>query len=110
MLLFGAGGGKESLLQNTSLSNMFYYLSIPPEVPPICRLKLKTYPCGKPNVEYFFNMNTMTCEPLSLDLCSKSMNIFPDENACKKLCEPSKSEYFNCVFLFKIFINILREN
>lgn len=82
---------------------MFYYLSIPPEVPTVCRLELNTYPCDKRHLQYFFNLNTMTCEPLSFHLCSKSLNIFPDEDTCKKRCEPSKSEYFNCGFLFKIF-------
>ncbi|CAO2602898.1 Tissue factor pathway inhibitor 2 [Lemmus lemmus] len=61
------------------------------KVPTVCRLELKTYPCDKPNVQYFFSLTTMTCEPLSPDLCSKTMNIFPDENTCKNFCEPRKS-------------------
>lgn len=64
------------------------------KVPAVCRLELKTYPCKNPNVQYFFNMNTMTCEPLGLDLCSKSMNIFPDEDTCKNRCEPQKMPSF----------------
>lgn len=75
---------------------MFYYLSLPPEVPTVCRLELKTYPCDKPNVQYFFNLKTMTCEPLKPGLCSTTMNVFPDEDTCKDFCEPRKREYFNC--------------
>ncbi|XP_075809672.1 tissue factor pathway inhibitor 2 [Microtus pennsylvanicus] len=64
------------------------------KVPTVCRLELKTYPCNKRHLQYFFNLNTMTCEPLSLHLCSKSLNIFPDENTCKKRCEPNKIPSF----------------
>ncbi|OBS63880.1 hypothetical protein A6R68_07580 [Neotoma lepida] len=56
--------------------------------------KLKTYPCNKPNVQYFFNLNTMACETLKPGLCSKTMNIFPDEDTCKDFCEPRKIPSF----------------
>ncbi|KAL6089917.1 hypothetical protein STEG23_027229 [Scotinomys teguina] len=64
------------------------------KVPTVCRLELKTYPCDKPNVQYFFNLNTMTCETLKPGLCSTSMNIFPDEKTCKNFCEPRKIPSF----------------
>ncbi|XP_028725704.1 tissue factor pathway inhibitor 2 [Peromyscus leucopus] len=64
------------------------------KVPRVCRLELKTYPCDKPNVQYFFNLKTMTCEPLKPGLCSTTMNVFPDEDTCKDFCEPRKLPSF----------------
>lgn len=61
------------------------------KVPRVCRLAVRAYPCDKPNTEFFFNLNTMTCEPLSPGLCSRTMNVFPEEATCKSLCEPRKS-------------------
>uniref|UniRef100_A0A8C6HJE2 Tissue factor pathway inhibitor 2 n=1 Tax=Mus spicilegus TaxID=10103 RepID=A0A8C6HJE2_MUSSI len=60
------------------------------KVPPVCRSELKTYPCDKPNIRFFFNLNTMTCEPLRPGLCSRTMNVFSEEATCKGLCEPRK--------------------
>ncbi|XP_021518962.1 tissue factor pathway inhibitor 2 [Meriones unguiculatus] len=60
------------------------------KVPPVCRLELSTYPCDKPNVQYFFNMSTITCEILKPGLCSMTKNVFPDEATCKAFCEPNK--------------------
>ncbi|XP_051007953.1 tissue factor pathway inhibitor 2 [Acomys russatus] len=58
------------------------------KVRPICRLALRTQPCDKPNTQYFFNLNTMTCEILKPGLCSMTNNVFPDEDTCKGYCEP----------------------
>lgn len=95
MLLLGAGRRKESYRRHLWVI-CFITSPFPPEVPPVCRLELQTYPCDKPNVQYFFNLRTMTCEALQPDLCSTTMNTFPDEETCKDFCEPSKSECFIC--------------
>ncbi|XP_051033144.1 tissue factor pathway inhibitor 2 isoform X1 [Phodopus roborovskii] len=64
------------------------------KVPTVCRLETQTYPCDKPNVQSFFNLSTMTCETLKPNLCSTTMNIFPDEDTCKDFCEPRKVPSF----------------
>ncbi|EDL84391.1 tissue factor pathway inhibitor 2, isoform CRA_b [Rattus norvegicus] len=61
------------------------------KVPWVCRSAVRTYPCDKPNTEFFFNLKTMTCEPLRPGLCSRTTNVFPEEAMCKSLCEPRKS-------------------
>ncbi|XP_052028380.1 tissue factor pathway inhibitor 2 [Apodemus sylvaticus] len=61
------------------------------KVPRVCRLELRTYPCDKPHIQFFFNLNTMTCEPLGPGLCSNTMNVFSEEATCKDLCEPRRS-------------------
>lgn len=64
------------------------------KVPKICRLEVNEEDCEKTKGEYYFDLNSMTCEKFLSGGCKGNKNRFPDEDTCRKICSPKKFPSF----------------